>query len=116
MCQTKTVLVPLSLNLLVAAGFSIYQTLTESKVVHHSEIKSQGPCENEYKKNCLNGGECYYLFGKDNVGCDFTWLKGAKRCQKKYGGMTLEFEAKNEKLLIQNLTRGNFFKLKSDTL
>ena len=115
MCQTKAVLVSLSLSLLVAASFSIYQAHTENKVVHQSEIKSQGPRENEYKKLCLNGGECYYLFGEDNVGRDCTWLKGAKQCPKN-GGMTLEFEAKNEKLLIQNLMRRKFFRLKSDTL
>ena len=49
MCETKAVLVSLSLTLLVAAGFRIYQARKENKVGHHSEIKSQGACENEYK-------------------------------------------------------------------
>ena len=30
-------------------------------MVHHSEIKSQGACENDYKKHRLNGVECFYL-------------------------------------------------------
>ena len=56
MCETKAVLVMISLILLVAASLSIYQARTENKVGHHSKIKSQGPSENEYKKYCLNGG------------------------------------------------------------
>ena len=39
-----------------------------ARVGHQSEIKSQGPCENEYKKYCLNGAECYYLVDEDFVG------------------------------------------------
>ena len=57
MCETKTVLVSLPLILLIAASFCIYQTHTEKKVGHHSEIKDQGPCENVFKKYCLIGGE-----------------------------------------------------------
>ena len=68
MCQTKTVLVSLPLISLVAASFCIYQAHTENKEGHHSEIKSQGPCENEYKTYCLTGGECYYLVDEDIVG------------------------------------------------
>ena len=60
---------------------------TENKVGHHSKIKSQGPCENEYKKYCLNDGECYYLVGEDTVGC--TWLYGGKRCGKYMVGLRL---------------------------
>ena len=30
---------------------------------HHSEIKTESPCEKEYKKYCLNGGD----FGPDSV-------------------------------------------------
>ena len=45
----------MSLFLLVAAILCIYQAHTEVKAGHHSEIKSQGPCEKEYKY-CLNGG------------------------------------------------------------
>ena len=49
---------------------------------HHSKIKKQGPCKNEYKKYCLNGGECYYLVDEDIVGCYCTKINGGKRCEK----------------------------------
>ena len=55
MCENKTVLNVAAL-LLAAAGFSIYQV--NPKVGHHSEIKCESPCEIEYKKCCLNGGDC----------------------------------------------------------
>ena len=58
MCETKAVVVSISLNLLVAASFCIYQAQTENKMGQHSKIKSQGPCGNEYKKYCLNGDDC----------------------------------------------------------
>ena len=74
MCETKTNLVSLSLILLVAASFGMYQAHTEKKVGHRSKIKSQGPCENEYKKYCLNGEECYCLIDEDILGCKYTWL------------------------------------------
>ena len=80
MCETKAVLV--SILLLVAASFCIYQDHTENKVGHHSKIKSESPCEKEYKKYCLNAGECYYLVDEDTVGCNCTWLYGGKRCEK----------------------------------
>ena len=38
-CETKAVVVSISLILLVAAGLCIYQAQTENKVGHHSEIK-----------------------------------------------------------------------------
>ena len=82
MCQIKAVVVSISIILLVAASFCIYQAQTENKVGHHSKIKSQCPCENEYKKYCLNGGECYYIVDEGIVGCNCTWLYGGKRCQK----------------------------------
>ena len=82
MCETKAVVVSISLILLVAASFCIYQAHTENKVGHRSKIKSQGPCENEYKKNCLNGGECYYLVDENVVGCNYTWFYGGERCEK----------------------------------
>ena len=82
MCKTKTVVVSLSLILLLAASCCIYQAHTENKVGRHSKIKSQGPCENEYKKCCLNGGVCYYLVDEDIVGCNCTGLYGGKRCEK----------------------------------
>ena len=82
MCKTKGVVVLISLTLLVAASFCIYQAHTENIVGHHSKIKSQGPCKNEYEKYCFNGGECYYLVEEDIVGCNCTWLFGGKRCEK----------------------------------
>ena len=68
MCETKAVVVSVSLILLVAASFCIYQAHTQNKVGHHSKIKSQGPCQKEYKKYCSNGGERYYLVDEDTVG------------------------------------------------
>ena len=47
MCEVKAVVASISIILLVAASFCIYQAQTENKVGHHSKIKSQGPCENE---------------------------------------------------------------------
>ena len=82
MCDTKAVLVSISLILLVAASFCIYQAHTENKVGRHCEIKSQDPCEKESNKNCLNGGGCCYLEDEDIVGCSCTWLHGGKRCEK----------------------------------
>ena len=82
MCETKAVVVSISLLLLVAASFCIYQAHTVSKVGHHSKTKSQGTLENEYKKFCFNGGECHYLVGEDIVCCNGTWLDGGKRCEK----------------------------------
>ena len=82
MCETKAVVVSISLTLLVAASFCIYQAKTKDKVGHHSQIKSESPCEEESKKYCLNGGECYYLVDKNNVGFSCTWINGGKRCEK----------------------------------
>ena len=82
MCETKAVAVSISLILLVAASFCVYQAHTENKVGHQSKIKSQGPCENEFKKYCLNGGECYYLVGEDIVGWNCIWLYGGKQGEK----------------------------------
>ena len=81
MCENKTVLVVAAL-LLTVTGFCIYQTKTEKKVGHHSEIKSEGPCEKEYKKYCLNGGECFYLVVEDIAACNCTWMYEGKRCEK----------------------------------
>ena len=82
MCETKAVVVSISLISLVAASFCIYPAQTENKVGHHNKIKSQGPCEKEYKKFCLNAGECDFLVDEDIVGCNCTWLYGGKRCGK----------------------------------
>ena len=82
MCEIKAVVVSISLFLLVSASSRIYQAHAENIVGHHSKIKSQGPCENEHKKYCLNGGECYYLVDGETVGCNCTWLYGGKRGEK----------------------------------
>ena len=58
MCEIKTVLI-VAVLLIAAAGFNTCQV--NPKVEQHSEIKSESPCEKEYKKYCMNGGECYYL-------------------------------------------------------
>ena len=81
MCETKAVVVSISLFLLVAASFRIYQAQAEIKVGHRSKIKCQCPCKNEYKKYCLNGGKYYYLVDEDIVGCICTWFYGEKRCE-----------------------------------
>ena len=78
MFETKAVVLSISLILPVAASFCRYQAQTENKVGRHNKIKSQGPCENQYKKYCLNGGEFYYLGDEDIVGCNCTWLYGGK--------------------------------------
>ena len=69
MCETRTLLVPLSIILRVATSFRMYQAHTEKKVGHESKIKKQAPCKNEYKMYCLNGGQCHYLVDKGLVGC-----------------------------------------------
>ena len=79
MCETKAVEVSISKILQVAASFCIYQAHIQNKVGHHSKIKSQDLCENEYKKYCLNGGDCFYVVNEDIVGCNCTWLYGGKR-------------------------------------
>ena len=68
------------LDLDVAASFCIYQAHTENKVGQHREIKSESPCDKEYKKYCMNGGERYYLVDENIVACNCTWLYGEKRC------------------------------------
>ena len=82
MCETKAVVVSISLFLLVAASFCIYQAHTEIKEGQHRGIEIENPCEKEYRKYCLNGGECYYLVEEDIVACNCTWLYGGKRCEK----------------------------------
>ena len=77
MCEIKTVLI-VAVLLLAAAGLYTYQA--NPKVGRHSEIKSES--EKEYKKYCMNGGECYYLVDEDIVACNCTWLYGGKRCEK----------------------------------
>ena len=82
MSETKAIVVSISLILLVAASFCIYQAHTENKMGQHREIKNESSCEKEYKKYCLNGGDCYYLVDEDFSACNCTWLYGGKRCEK----------------------------------
>ena len=79
MCETKTVIIVAAL-LIVATGFCVYQV--NPKVGQHSEIKSESPCEKEYKKYCMNGGKCFYLVDEDIAACNCTWMYGGKRCEK----------------------------------
>ena len=81
MCEIQTVIV-VAVLLLAASGFCLSQLNSQQKVGHHSEIKSESPCDKEYKKCCLKGGECYYLVDEDIVACNCTWLYGGKRCEK----------------------------------
>ena len=71
MCDNKIVLI-VAVFLLAATGFCTYQVTSGKRVGHHSEIKIESPREKEYKKYCLNGGECYYLDEEDIVGCNCT--------------------------------------------
>ena len=71
MCEIKTELIVAVLHL-VAAGSYTYQVNSETKVGHHNEIKSESTCEKEYKKYCMNGGECYYLVDEVIVACNCT--------------------------------------------
>ena len=81
MCEIKTVVI-VAVLLLAVTGFCIYQTKSEKKVGHISEIESESPCEKEYKKYCMNGGECFYLVDEDIAACNCTWMYGGKRCEK----------------------------------
>ena len=81
MCEIKTVLI-VAVLLLAATGLCIYQVKSEMKVEQHSEIKSESPCEKEYKKYCMNGGECFCLVDEDITACNCTWMYGGKRCEK----------------------------------
>ena len=81
MCEMKNVLIAAAV-LLAVTGFCIYQVNSDKKVGYHSEIKSESPCEKEYKIYCLIGGERFYLIDEDVVSCNFTWLYGGKRFEK----------------------------------
>ena len=73
MCEIETVLIVAVLQI-AAAAFYTYQVKSQTKVGQHSEIKSESPYEKEYKRYCLNGGECYYLVDEDILACNCTWL------------------------------------------
>ena len=79
MCEVKTVIF-VAAFLLAATSFCIYQV--KPKLGHYSEIKKDSPCEKEYKKSCLTGGECFYLVDEDIVACNSTWMHEGKRCEK----------------------------------
>ena len=81
MWEIKAVFI-VAVFLLAAAGFHTSQRNSETKVGQHREIKSESPCEKQYKKYCMNGGECYYLVDEDIVAYNCTWLYGGKRCEK----------------------------------
>ena len=81
MCETKAVVVSISLIFLVAASFYIYQAQTENKVGHYSKIKSQGPYEKEYTRYGFNSADCCYVLDEGIVGCNFSQLYGGKRCE-----------------------------------
>ena len=57
---------------------SAYINSIQKKVGHHSEFKSQGPCQNEYTQYRLNVGDFYHPVEKGIVGCKGTWLCGGK--------------------------------------
>ena len=106
MSETKAVVVSISITLLVAAFFCICQAHTENKVQHHSKIKSQGPCENQYKKHCLNDGECYYLVDEDIVGGNCNSFMKENNVKSTCGETRLGFKIeKDERSSIENLTR-----------
>ena len=56
MCEIEIVIIVAAL-LLAATGFCLNQINSRKKVGDHSEIKSESPCEKDYKKFCLHGGE-----------------------------------------------------------
>ena len=107
----KTVLVSVCIFLLVKASFGMYWVYPEKKVGQYSEIKNQNSCENEYKKYCLNGGECYYLIDEDILGCNCTWRKTLWKIYVVDLGETL-----GEDLFSQKLARFKIFNSKSDML
>ena len=81
MCEIKTVIIVAAL-LLAATGYCLYQETLEKKLGHNSHLKTENSCKKEYKKYCLNGGECYYIVDEDIVSCNCTWLHGGKRYEK----------------------------------
>ena len=113
MCEMKTVLVSVCLIVLVTASFCMYWVYPEKNLGQNSENKIQNPCKNEYKKYCLNGGECYYLNDEDVVGCNCTWFYGVKVCEKKY---VVDLGETLNNFFSQNRTRFKLFNTKSDML
>ena len=114
MCEMKTVLVSVCLIVLVTASFCMYWVYPEKNVGQYSEIKNQNPCENEYKKYCLNGGECYYLIEEDIVGCHCTWFY-VVHLGETLNKLFFHNIVRVLKFSIQNLTCCKIFVLKSNT-
>ena len=81
MCEIETVLIVANV-LLAAMDFCIYQLKSGKKLGHNSHLESGNLFAKEYKKYCLNGGECDYLVEEHIVACNGTWLYGGKRCEK----------------------------------
>ena len=82
MCDTKAILVFLSLVLLSAANFCLYHAHTENKVKQNRGIKSQDRCENKDKKYCLNNGQRYYVDDENTVRCNCILLYRGKGSEK----------------------------------
>ena len=104
MCEIKTVLIVAAL-LLTATGFCTNQVNSEKKVGHHSEIKSESPCEKEYIKHCSDGGDCCYQDDEDIVARNCTWLYGRNVVKSTCGGLGR---------IVQKLTRCKEADSKSD--
>ena len=112
MCESKSVLVSVCLILLVTASFCKYWVYPQKKVRQYGGMKIQNLCENDYKKCCLNGGECYYLIDEDILGCNCTRFYGRKRCEKSMWWT----EVRLKKKFSQNRTRFKIFNSKSHML
>ena len=79
MCEMKFVLI---VAVLVLAAACFYTCQVKPKVEKHREIKKEAPCEKEYKKYCMNGGECFHLVDEGFVACNCTWMYGGNLCEK----------------------------------
>ena len=117
MCETKAVLVLLSLISLVAACFCLYQEHTENKMGHHSKIKGQVSCKNDCKKYCLKRGECLCLVDETLKAAILRGCMEENVVKSTCGGTRLGYNIrKDESFLIQNRTRRKQFNVKVDTL
>ena len=105
MCEVKAVLVIKIFT--TSTKFLHISVQYRVKMKPHSKIKSQGPCENEYKKYCSNGGEFYYINEEVFAGCNCTSLYEAKRIENYMWWDYFGF---------LDLKRGKTFKSNSDML
>ena len=76
MCETIAK-ITVALIIVMTASLFIYQVKTTEKVE-----RDHGPCVEEYKGYCLNGGDCFSYVGENVVGCLCPPLYGGKRCDK----------------------------------